>query len=352
MAELLRLGIVLLLTAAGYALGGPVSDLTEVPDPETARLVTSVLGALIGYVLGGVAGRGIVRQVDTAVERLERVPAAQLIAAALGAAVGGLTGVAVLTPLLLLPAQAATLPIGVLVVLALAYGGGRVGAARGADLARFIGLRGRLEVTTPSRGGGVKLVDSSALVDGRLVDVARAGFLEGLLVIPTSVLHEVQGLADSGDEARRRRGRRALDLLRVLQDDGLVAVEVTDDDHPTIADVDAKLVALARSRQAALLTCDSGLAQVAEVAGLRVLSLHALAEAVRPPVVPGDGLRVRVVKPGREDGQGVGYLEDGTMVVIDRAVDRVGDDVDLDVTSIVSGRRGRMLFGVLREDDR
>lgn len=336
----------LLLTAGGYALGPALADGLELADAETTRLVTSVLGALIGYVVGGFAGRGIVHQVDTAVAGLSQVPASQLVAAAIGAALAAFAGTVVLLPLLLLPAQAATLPIGLLVVLTLAYAGARAGAARGADLARFIGMRGRLEVAAPSRGGGVKLVDTSALVDGRLVEVARTGFLDGSLVLPTWVLAEAQALADSADPQRRRRGQRALDLLRVLQDDGVVAVEVTDEDDPTVDDVDAKLVALARRRRAALVTCDGNLARVAELAGVRVLSLHALADAVRPPVVPGDELDVTVVKPGREDGQGVGYLEDGTMVVVDGAGDRIGEQLLVDVTSIVSGRRGRMLFGV------
>jgi uncharacterized protein YacL len=349
-AELLRLGIVLLLTAAGYAVGGGIDGLLELPDAETTRLVSSVLGALLGYVLGGAAGRAIVRQVDTAAARLERVPAAQLVAASLGAAIGGLVGVAVLLPVLLLPYQGFTVPIALLVVLVLGYGGARLGASRGADLGRFVGMRGRIEVATPSRGGGVKLVDSSALVDGRLVEVARAGFLEGTLVVPTFVLGELQRLADSGDPQVRRRGRRGLDLLRVLQDEALVLVEITDQDLPRLAEVDAKLAALARQRQAQLLTCDSGLARVAEISGVRVLNLHALAEAVRPPVLPGDRLSVRLLKPGRERGQAIGYLDDGTMVVVDGAAEAIGEQASVDVTSIVTGRQGRMLFGVLGND--
>jgi uncharacterized protein YacL len=347
--ELLRLGIVLLLTAGGYAVGGGVDGLVGLRSPETTRLVTSVLGALLGYILGGVAGRAVVRQVDTATARLERVPAAQLVASALGAATGGLVGVAVLLPVLLLPYQRVTVPIALLVVLALGYGGARLGASRGADLGRFIGLRGRIEVATPSRGVGVKLVDSSALVDGRLVEVARAGFLEGTLVVPTFVLAELQRLADSSDPQVRRQGRRGLDLLRVLQDEALVAVEISDEDVPRFHEVDAKLAAMARDRRAQLVTCDSGLARVAEIGGVRVLNLHALADAVRPPVLPGDALSLRLLKRGREPGQAIGYLGDGTMVVVDGAADAIGTEVTADVTSIVTGRQGRMLFGVLRD---
>lgn len=345
--ELLRLGIVLLLTAAGYALGGGIEGAFELTD-ETVRLITSVLGALVGYVLGGVAGRAVVRSVDTAAARLEQVPAAQLIAACLGAGAGGLAGVAVLLPVLLLPYQRFTVPVALLVVTVLGYAGGHLGATRGADLGRFIGVRGRMEVATPSRGGGVKLVDSSALIDGRLVEIARAGFVEGTLVVPTFVLEEVQRLADSGDAQVRRRGRRGLDLLRVLQDEALVQVELSDEDRPGIAEVDAKLAAIARDRRAQLLTCDSGLARVAEIGGVRVLNVHALADAVRPPVLPGDELEVRLLKAGKEPGQAVGYLGDGTMVVVDGGADAIGTEATVDVTSIVTGRQGRMLFGVLR----
>lgn len=309
-----------------------------------------MLGALLGYVLGGALGRALVRQVDTAAARLERVSSAQLIAATLGGAVGALAGITVLLPVLLLPYQGFTIPVALLVVLALAYAGARLGALRGADLGRFIGMRGRLEVSNPSRGGGVKLVDTSALVDGRLVEIARAGFLEGLFVVPRFVLDELQRLADSGDPQVRRRGRRGLDLLRVLQDEALVAVEITDEDPPGIREVDAKLAALARERAAQLVTCDGALARVAEIGGVRVLNVHALADAVRPPVLPGDQLEVRLVKLGRERAQAVGYLDDGTMVVVDDAADAVGRDLMVDITSIVTGRQGRMLFGVPRGD--
>ncbi|MEX1177085.1 MAG: PIN domain-containing protein [Nitriliruptor sp.] len=346
--ELLRLGIVLVVTGAGYALGPDVDDLLGLDDVETTRLVTSVLGALIGYVVGGVVGRAVVRQVDTAAERLERISSAQLVAAALGGAVGALAGVPFLLPVLLLPYQAVTVPLALLVVLSLGYAGARLGALRGADLGRYIGVRGRLEVSNPSSGGGVKLVDSSALVDGRLVEIARAGFLEGTLVVPTFVLGEVQALADSSDPQVRRRGRRGLDLLRVLQDEAIVPVEVSEDPQAAFSEVDAKLAAMARARKAQLLTCDGGLARVAEVSGVRVLNVHELADAVRPAVLPGDQLRLRMVKAGREKRQAIGYLDDGTMVVVDDAVERVGEDVEVDVTSIVTGRQGRMLFGVPR----
>jgi uncharacterized protein YacL len=342
--ELVRLGIVLSLTAGGFGLGSAVDTALGLEDAETTRLVTSVLGALFGYLLGGWMGRAVVRGVDSAGGHLEQVPAVQLVATGLGASMGAFAGSALLLPVLLLPFRVVTVPITLLVLLTLAYAGGRLGAARGAELGRYVGVRGRLEVRTPSRGVGVKVVDSSALIDGRIAEIARVGFLAGTLVVPRFVLTEVERIADSDLDHRRKLGRRGLATLQVLQDEGLVAVEIDDDAVPGVAEVDAKLAALCRDRHADLITGDAALARTAEVSGIRVLNPHALADAVRSPVLPGDQLEIRIVREGKERGQGVGYLQDGTMVVVEDARDRVGTEVTVDVTSIVQSRTGRLLF--------
>lgn len=348
--ELFRLGVVLLFTATGFGLGPAIDDLVARGDPETTRLLASVLGALVGYIVGGVLGRSLVTGVETVQQRLARVEAATLIAAVLGGTFGAFFAIVLLSPLMLLPGREFTIPVASVALLAVTYAGGRIGAARGADLSRFIGVRGRLEVTTPSRGAGVKIADSSALVDGRLVEVARAGFLEGTVVVPQFVLAELQGLADAEDPGKRATGRRGLDVVRTLQEEHVVAVEVSDEDVPGVADVDGKLAALCRQRGAAMITVDGNLARVAEISGVHVLNLHVLAEAMRPPAIPGDRVRVTVVKEGTESGQGVGYLADGSMVVIERAADHVGSPVDADITSIMQTRQGRMLFATRTED--
>jgi len=342
--ELIRLGIVLSLTAGGFGLGAVADEAFGLEDPETTRLVTSVLGALFGYLLGGWFGRAVVRGADAAAGRLEQVPAVQLVATAIGASLGAFTGLALLLPVLLLPFQVITVPVTLLVLVTLAYAGGRLGAARGAELGRFVGVRGRLEVRTPSRGVGVKVVDSSALIDGRIAEIARVGFLGGTLVVPRFVLAEVERIADSEAEHRRKLGRRGLATLQVLQDEGLVAVEIDEDEMSGVAEVDAKLAALCRDRHADLITGDAGLARTAELSGIRVLNPHALADAVRSPVLPGDQLALGIVREGKEPGQGIGYLQDGTMVVVDGALEQVGSDVTVDVTSIVQSRTGRLLF--------
>lgn len=348
--ELFRMAVVLGLTAFGFAIGDDVASAVGAEEVEPVRLVASVLGALIGYIVGGVVGRMGVRRVDLAQQRIEAIEAPVLISGILGATIAAVFGVIVFVPIMLLPGRIVTVPLGLALLLIMVYAGVRIGAARGGELARYLGVRGRVEVRSPSRGSGTRLIDSSSLIDGRLVDVARCGFLDGILVVPRFVLEEVQALADAEDPRKRALGIRGLDTVRTLQDEGIVPVEVTDQDPPDVATVDGKLAALCRSRGASLVTTDANLAQVAEVSGVRVLNVNALAEAVRPPAVPGDRLLVRVLKSGTEPEQGVGYLDDGTMVVVERAADLQGEQVTVDVTSIVTNRRGRMLFAVRAEE--
>lgn len=347
--ELVRLGIVLAATASGYALGDTAHGVVAFEDPSTTRLVTSMLGALVGYLVGGLVGRTLVRGARGATQRLIEVPAIQLIAGALGGAVGALLALAISAPLLLLPDQRYTVPVLLLVLIALVYAGVLLGAGRAAELGRYVGMRGRLDVRTPSRGAGVKVVDSSALIDGRIVDIARAGYLEGTLVVPRPVVREVERIAEHDQEHRRQLGQRGLHAFQVLQDEGLVAVEVDEDEVAGVGPVDEKLLAVCRERRAALLTADAPLAEAAQAGGIRVLNPHALADAMRAPVLPGDRIPLLVVRAGRDAGQGVGYLEDGTMVVVEDAAERIGAQIEVDVTSIVQSRTGRLLFATVAQ---
>ncbi len=346
LVELVRLAVVVLTTAVAFRLTPALRS------GDTALLVGTLLGAGVGYVVGGVTGRFALGRIDAAERRLRAVSSQELLAGAIGGIVGLAMSAALVWPVLLFGAKIYTVPVAALVAVVLTATGIRVGVARGGDLLRSLGATGRLSVASPSGGRRTKIVDTSALIDGRLVDVCRCGFLEGTLVVPQVVLYELQGLADAGDEERRARGRRGLDVLAALQRSAGVAVEVTDTDFPEIEAVDAKLVALARNRGAALLTVDGNLGRVAEVQGVTVLNLHALADRLRPPVLPGDRLSVRVVKPGREREQGVGYLADGTMVVVEGGRGRQGTTIDAEVTSILSNPNGRMVFATAVPPDR
>jgi uncharacterized protein YacL len=189
-----------------------------------------------------------------------------------------------------------------------------------------------------------RVLDSSVAIDGRIVDVARAGFLHGRMLVPSPVLAELQGLADAGDDTRRAKGRRGLEVLDVLRREPGIDVEVLDEEVPGVPEVDAKLVRICLDRPAALLTLDTNLARAASLAGVRVLNLHALALALRPPVGAGDEVTVLLSKPGKESGQAVGYLDDGTMVVVEQARSSVGRDMSVRVTSVLTTANGRMVF--------
>jgi uncharacterized protein YacL len=189
-----------------------------------------------------------------------------------------------------------------------------------------------------------RVIDSSVAIDGRILDVVRAGFLHGQMVVAQPVLSEMQGLADAADPQRRSRGRRGLEVLQALQREPFIDTEVADDTHPEIPEVDAKLVRLCLDNNYALLTLDTNLAKAAALAGVRVLNLHALSLALRPPVVTGEDVAVQLIKAGREPGQAVGYLDDGTMVVVEGARRLVGRDVTVRITSVVTTSNGRLVF--------
>lgn len=187
-----------------------------------------------------------------------------------------------------------------------------------------------------------KLLDTSALIDGRIADVVETGFLEGILVVPRFVLNELQGVADSSDSLKRQRGRRGMEVLTRLKETGQAKVRIIDDDAS--GPVDQKLVIVARRRKAAILTTDYNLNQVARLQGVKVLNVNSLAQAIRPVVLPGEVFRVKVIKEGKSYGQGVGYLDDGTMVVVENGRDIIGAETDVSVTSVLQTPAGRMVF--------
>jgi uncharacterized protein YacL len=182
-------------------------------------------------------------------------------------------------------------------------------------------------------------------VDGRILDIVRAGFLHGVMLVPSPVLAELQGLADAGDSLRRSQGRRGLEVLEALQREDGVTVEVLDLDVPGVHEVDAKLVRICLDRGVALLTLDTNLAKAAGLAGVQVLNLHALSLALRPRVAAGDDVRLLLLKPGKEPDQAVGYLDDGSMVVVEGARARIGSELSVRVTSVLTTANGRLVFG-------
>ena len=196
-----------------------------------------------------------------------------------------------------------------------------------------------------------KVLDTSVLIDGRISDICKAGFLEGPLVAPAFVLDELRHIADSADSLRRNRGRRGLDVLARLQEEAESRVRIVEKDYPDAEEVDVKLLRLARDLGGAVLTNDYNLNKVAGVTGVRVLNINELAGALRPAVLPGEEMTVQVIREGKEPGQGVAYLEDGTMVVVENGRRRMGEKLEIEVTTVLQTSAGRMIFGRAKEKE-
>jgi uncharacterized protein YacL len=195
-----------------------------------------------------------------------------------------------------------------------------------------------------------KILDTSVIIDGRIADICETGFLEGPLIVPQFVLKELQHIAGSPDSIKRNRGRRGLDILQRIQKNVDMTVRIVDHDFPKIREVDAKLVVLGKVLKGKVLTNDFNLNKVAELQGVPVLNVNQLANAVKPVVLPGEVMNVYIMKEGKEYGQGVAYLDDGTMVVVDNARRHVGKNIDVAVTSVLQTTAGRMIFTRLREE--
>jgi uncharacterized protein YacL len=347
-SEAVRLIITLALTAVGFAVGRAVPDWFDGSqvDPDAAIVTGAVLGAGVGYVVGGLVGRLVSRGLNRAPAIVARASGPELFAGAFGVVSGVLIGVVVGVPLIVLLPEILGWGIAAFLVLVLAAFGGRVFSARADDLLATAGLRAR-PVEPPE--GAVYLIDSSAAIDGRILELARAGLLTGSIWLPEFVIDELQGIADSGSKHTRRRGRRGLDVLEALRDVAGIDVRVSEDSVPEHSDVDAKLVALGSRYGATLVSTDHNLVKAAGLRGISVLNPHSLGELLRPALVPGDRVAILVERPGSEPGQGVGYTDDGTMVVVEGGAGAVGSVVEVEVANTLRTSVGRMLFARMAE---
>ncbi len=280
--------------------------------------------------------------------RLHRVAAQRLIAAAAGLTLG------------ILGAYPATLVVGAAidspgapyvqlgVLLLMAYLGLLVGGGKGDALLAGKIAKPAAEERKPS--SAAKILDTSVIIDGRIADVAETGFIEGTLVIPQFVLWELQTIADSSDSSRRNRGRRGLDILQRLQNAPNIDVSIVENDYPLLKEVDLKLIELAKETEGKIVTHDFNLNKVARLHGVSILNLNELANSLKPVVLPGETMQVFIIKEGKEYNQGVAYLDDGTMVVVDNARKHISKKIDISVTSVLQTTAGKMIFG--RYDER
>ncbi len=266
----------------------------------------------------------------------------------IGAAIGSILGIAgaYLFALVIrssLPAGPTQSFLQILVMLLMAYVGLIVGANKG-DLLNLAALGGIFGGEKQNRKS-YKILDTSVIIDGRIADIAETGFLDGTIVIPQFVLRELQLVADSSDSLKRNRGRRGLDILQRLQKTASLQIQIVEDDFPSIREVDLKLIELAKVYEGKIITNDFNLNKVAQLQGVEVLNINELANSLKPVVLPGEIMRVFILKEGKEYNQGVAYLDDGTMVVVDNARKVIGKTIDVSVTSVLQTTAGKMIFG-------
>jgi len=340
LVEGVRLIFVALFGTAGYQVGTKIG-----PGQSTGKTALAVfLGSAVGYVLGGILGRITARTVTGLERELRRTPAAEMAAGTVGLIIGLIIAALLTFPLLRFPSGAAW-PAVVFVYLTLSSLGYRLGKAKRDDLFGLVGVKPR---AAGRSGSDVSVIDTSALIDGRIADLVSTGFLSGTFLVHSGVLRELQSIADSSDDRRRTRGRRGLDVLAELQ--AAPTVEVVLVDEAGVNDVDAALVRLAKDRGGTLVTVDANLAKVAGAVSIPVRQVNELASAFRVPFAPGDELGLHLVRAGKEHDQAVGYLEDGTMVVVEHAGAHIGKDVSARVTNVIQTPTGRMVFASLDAD--
>ena len=336
---IIRIGFVFLLAAVGYLLN-PLSQTTLIDaDQQTRKLISGVLGALIAMLIIAFEMRARQASLKTLI----------------GAAVGSIMGIvgAYLIGMLISTQDINTVPgeMKVFLTIALAffmgYIGLMVGAAKG-DYLDLSALGGIFSDKTVKRE--YKILDTSVIIDGRIADVAETGFLGGTLIIPHFILAELQQVADSADSSKRQRGRRGLDMLQRLRNNSKLDIQILETDFPSVKEVDLKLIELGKQLDAVIVTNDFNLNKVAQLRGVAVLNINELANALKPVVLPGEAMRVFVLKEGKEYNQGVAYLDDGTMVVIDNARRLIGKTADIAVTSVLQTTAGKMIFGRLWEE--
>ncbi len=315
------------------------------------RVSFTLFGAVLGWITGGFIGAIIGFFVTIILVGIESSIPRPLLRD-LFACFAGLTfGLIVACLIIYIISQATTDAIGSIltasIVLACAYAGTMIIYRRREAFALFSLTTHGLQSKSPA----IKILDTSVIIDGRILDICQTGFFDGIILIPQFVLNELQHIADSSDPLRRNKGRRGFEILRLMQSNPDIDVEVTEEDFPEVTEVDAKLIHLAQKTGAKIITNDFNLNKVAELQGVTVLNINELANAVRPVVVAGEVIQVRVLREGKEPNQGVGYLDDGTMVIVEYGRQYVGQTIEVVVTQTLQTTAGRMIFTRAKTDE-
>ncbi len=302
--------------------------------------------AILVYLLSGKIIKSIVKLTNSIDNRLQQVPIANVISGAFGLIVGLIIAYLITSPLSRIKLAWLSGVLTAIIYLLFGYLGISIGIKRIDEIKWLGNLRKSHKDRDIEKGklGVPKVLDTSVIIDGRIFDICKTGFIEGPLVIPNFVLKELRHIADSSDTLKRNRGRRGLDVLNRIQKELEIPVEIWEKDFDDIAEVDSKLLKLAQVLDGKVVTNDYNLNKVAEFQGVPVLNINELANAVKPVVLPGEEMSVQVIKDGKEMGQGVAYLDDGTMIVVDGGKKHVGETIGVMVTSVLQTAAGRMIF--------
>ncbi len=350
---MLRKIISILGVAGGFILGLYLANFYE-PLIEVSN--TWSFSVPVGFSLAGGAAGGIIfylivpvftNLLDNAANRVEnklkKVPTHDIMLAVFALAVTLFIGLLFSIPLGKIPVIGIYLSL--LVIMFMAYTGVKLVLARKEDFSFATALINRRSAFDPSLNDQTyKILDTSVIIDGRIVDICKTGFLEGIIVVAEFVLEELRHIADSPDLLKRNRGRRGLDILNKIQKEMDVPVEIYEGDFDEISEVDSKLVKLAKLMKGKIITNDFNLNKVCELQGVSVLNINELANAVKPVVLPGEEMTAQIIKDGKEASQGIAYLEDGTMVVVEGGKRFIGETLDVLVTSVLQTAAGRMIF--------
>ena len=343
----LRLVGAIVLAAVGWQVGSTALPNVTAGEQLRAQIAFLACGFGLGLLLTPFV---TTRPYHRVRELAHRAPTADLVAAIIGLLLGLVFAALLSFPLSAMPWYFGRfLPIVMAAVLA--YLGATVMVARKPDLLGIVAGRWNPSGKAPATAQGDQiLVDTSAIIDGRIADITQTGFISGTLIVPRFVLKELQHIADSPDALRRNRGRRGLDILNKLKKDSLVALKVLDSDADGVLDVDGKLVEVAKQLHCAIITNDFNLNRVAALQGIRVLNINELANALKSVVLPGEEMTVRIIQEGKEIGQGVGYLDDGTMVVVEGGRRHLNSEITIIVSRVLQTAAGRMIFAHPRGD--
>ncbi|MFJ7890679.1 PIN/TRAM domain-containing protein [Lysinibacillus xylanilyticus] len=361
MKKFVQIAFLLIGGALGLVFLPPLYELLHLSsNPWLDNPYVSVaLGALLLFTLSFAFSDYFVRLISWMEEVLFKVPIGDLLFGTLGLIIGLIVayflGFAIDS--IGFPIITKVLPI--ILSFVLGYLGFRVGFKKRDELIQLFTLRGNNTKKKASEGvepqevrGSYKLLDTSVIIDGRIADISETGFIEGTLVVPQFVLTELQHIADSSDTLKRTRGRRGLDILKKLQDERMTKVQITEEDFEDVQEVDLKLVRLAKKMEndTQIVTNDFNLNKVCELHHVKVLNINDLANAVKPVVIPGEDMQVMVIKDGKEHNQGVAYLDDGTMIVVEGGRSYIGQAITVTVTSVLQTSAGRMIFAKPKDD--